>query len=70
MEELKKAQAQAEARAAQFRKLVTQFKTLTDAGKLQVEIRENRMIVRLATRSCSTRARPTSSPRAKTRSPR
>jgi chemotaxis protein MotB len=47
MEELRKAQAQAEARAAQFRKLVTQFKSLTDAGKLQVEIRENRMIVRL-----------------------
>ena len=45
--ELRKAQAQAEARAAQFRKLVTQFKALTDAGKLQVEIRENRMIVRL-----------------------
>ena len=47
MEELRKAQAQAEARAAQFRKLVTQFKSLTDAGKLQVELRENRMIVRL-----------------------
>ena len=47
MEELRKAQAQAEARAAQFRKLVTQFKSLTEAGKLQVEIRENRMIVRL-----------------------
>src|SRR6185369_5304457 len=47
MEELRKAQAQAEARASQFRKLVTQFKSLTDAGKLQVEIRENRMIVRL-----------------------
>ena len=47
MEEMKKAQAQAEERAAQFRKLVTQFKSLTDAGKLQVEIRENRMIVRL-----------------------
>ena len=47
MEELKKAQAQAEARAAQFRKLVTQFKTLTDAGKLKVEIRENRMIIAL-----------------------
>ncbi len=47
MDEMKKAQAQAEARAAQFRKLVTQFKALTDAGKLQVEIRENRMIVRL-----------------------
>jgi chemotaxis protein MotB len=47
MDELRKAQAQAEARAAQFRKLVTQFKQLTDAGKLQVELRENRMIVRL-----------------------
>jgi chemotaxis protein MotB len=47
IEELRKAQAQAEERAAQFRKLVTQFKALTDAGKLQVEIRENRMIVRL-----------------------
>jgi chemotaxis protein MotB len=47
MDELRKAQAQAEARASQFRKLVTQFKSLTDAGKLQVEIRENRMIVRL-----------------------
>jgi len=47
MEELRKAQAQAEARASQFRKLVSQFKQLTDAGKLQVELRENRMIVRL-----------------------
>jgi len=47
MEDLRKAQAQAEARAAQFRKLVSQFKQLTDAGKLQVELRENRMIVRL-----------------------
>lgn len=47
IDELNKAKAQAEERAAQFRKLVTQFKALTDAGKLQVEIRENRMIVRL-----------------------
>jgi chemotaxis protein MotB len=47
MEELRKAQVQAEARASQFRKLVSQFKQLTDAGKLQVELRENRMIVRL-----------------------
>ncbi|HEY2900077.1 MAG TPA: OmpA family protein [Polyangia bacterium] len=47
MEELRKAQALAEARAAQFRKLVAQFKSLTDAGKLQVELRDNRMIVRL-----------------------
>jgi chemotaxis protein MotB len=47
MEELRKAQALAEARAGQFRKLVAQFKQLTDAGKLQVELRENRMIVRL-----------------------
>jgi chemotaxis protein MotB len=47
MEDLRKAQVQAEARASQFRKLVAQFKQLTDAGKLQVELRENRMIVRL-----------------------
>jgi chemotaxis protein MotB len=47
IEELNKAKAQAEARASQFRKLVTQFKALTDSGKLQVEIRENRMIIRL-----------------------
>jgi chemotaxis protein MotB len=47
IDELNKAKAQAEERASQFRKLVTQFKALTDAGKLQVEIRENRMIVRL-----------------------
>jgi chemotaxis protein MotB len=47
MEDLRKAQIQAEARASQFRKLVAQFKQLTDAGKLQVELRENRMIVRL-----------------------
>jgi len=46
MEELRKAQVQAEARAAQFRKLVTQFKSLTDAGKLQVETRENRVRIR------------------------
>jgi chemotaxis protein MotB len=47
IEELNKAKAQAEERASQFRKLVTQFKALTDSGKLQVEIRENRMIIRL-----------------------
>ena len=47
LEEIKKAQEQAEARAAQYRQLVKQFKKLTDAGKLQVEVRENRMIVRL-----------------------
>ena len=51
MEEMKKAQEQAEARAAQFLSCVTQFKTLTDAGKLKVEIRENRMIIAQATRS-------------------
>jgi len=47
LEEIKKAQEQAEARASQYRQLVKQFKKLTDAGKLQVEVRENRMIVRL-----------------------
>jgi chemotaxis protein MotB len=50
MEELARAQAQAEARAAQFRKLVAQFRKMTESGKLKVEIRDNRMIVSLGDR--------------------
>jgi chemotaxis protein MotB len=45
MEDLARAQALAEARAAQFRKLVAEFRKMIDAGKLKVEIRDNRMIV-------------------------
>jgi chemotaxis protein MotB len=45
MEDLARAQALAEARAAQFRKLVAGFRKMIDAGKLKVEVRDNRMIV-------------------------
>ena len=48
--ELSRAHAQAEERAAQFRKLVTQFRKMTESGKLKVEIRDNRMIVSLGDR--------------------
>jgi chemotaxis protein MotB len=47
MDELRKAQAAAEARAAQFRQLVAKFKSMIDAGKLQVEVRDGRMLVKL-----------------------
>jgi chemotaxis protein MotB len=50
MEDLARAQALAEARAAQFRKLVDRFRKMTEAGKLKVEIRDNRMIVSVGDR--------------------
>jgi chemotaxis protein MotB len=50
MEDLLRAQAQAEARAAQFRTLVERFRKMTESGKLKVEIRDNRMIVSLGDR--------------------
>jgi chemotaxis protein MotB len=50
MDDLTRAQAQAEARAAQFRTLVEQFRKMTESGKLKVEIRDNRMIVSLGDR--------------------
>jgi chemotaxis protein MotB len=47
MEEMKRAQEQAEKRAAQFREMVAKFKSMIDAGKLQVEIRNGLMLVKL-----------------------
>lgn len=47
MEDLARAQALSRARAAEFRKLIAQFRDLTEAGTLKVEIRDNRMIVSL-----------------------
>ncbi len=47
VEELKKAQEAAEKRAAQFREMVAKFKSMIDAGKLQVEIRGGLMLVKL-----------------------
>ncbi|HEY7958235.1 MAG: OmpA family protein [Polyangia bacterium] len=47
MDEMKRAQEQAEKRAAQFRMMVAKFKSMIDAGKLQVEIRDGLMLVKL-----------------------
>ena len=45
--ELMKRQEAAEARAKQFRDMVAKFKSMIDAGKLQVEIRNGLMLVKL-----------------------
>lgn len=47
MAELQKQQEAAERRAAQFRQMVAKFKSMIDAGKLQVEIRNGLMLVKL-----------------------
>jgi len=47
LEELKKAQAATEARLRQFKDLLAKFKAMIDAGKLQVEIRNGKMTVKL-----------------------
>lgn len=47
MEEMRKAQEMAEKRAQQFRDMVAKFKSMIDAGKLQVEIRGGLMLVKL-----------------------
>src|SRR5262249_47089284 len=44
--ELMKRQEAAEARAKQFRDMVAKFKSMIDAGKLQVEIRDGLMLVK------------------------
>lgn len=45
LDELRKAQAAAEARAAQFQELIKRFEKLSDAGKLKVMLRDGRMII-------------------------
>ena len=47
LEELRKSQAAAEARAAQFQELIKRFEKLADAGKLKVVLRDGRMIIEL-----------------------
>ncbi len=47
LEELRRAQAAAEARLAQFRSILTKFKAMIDSGKLQVAVRNGKMMVRL-----------------------
>ena len=48
IEELRKARAAAEKRAAVFRKLMARLKAMIDSGKLKVEIRKGRMIVKMS----------------------
>ena len=47
LEELRKAKAAAEARAAVFHKLVAQLRSMIDAGQLKVIIRDGRMLIAL-----------------------
>jgi chemotaxis protein MotB len=47
LEELRKAQAATEARAALFRELLTKLKKLTDAGQLRIVVRDGRMVLQL-----------------------
>jgi chemotaxis protein MotB len=47
LEELRRQQAAAEARAAQFRELTARLKKLVDAGQLKVAIRGGRMLIEL-----------------------
>jgi chemotaxis protein MotB len=48
MEEVQRARAAAEKRVAQFRELLSKFKAMIDAGKLQVEVRDGRMLVKMS----------------------
>jgi len=47
MAELQKRQEAAEKRASQFREMMNKFRSMIDAGKLQVEIRNGLMLVKL-----------------------
>jgi chemotaxis protein MotB len=47
LEELRKQKAAAEARAATFRELVARLRSMIDAGKLKVVIRDGRMLIAL-----------------------
>jgi len=47
LDELRKAQAAAEARAELFRKLVEKFKSLVDAGQLKIATRAGRLVLQL-----------------------
>jgi chemotaxis protein MotB len=47
LEELRKAQAAAEARAELFHKFIDKFKSLVDAGQLKIETRAGRLVLQL-----------------------
>ena len=48
LEELRKGQAAADARAALFKQLVLKFQKMVDAGQLKVTLRDGRMVLQLA----------------------
>jgi chemotaxis protein MotB len=48
LEELRKAQAAADARAALFRQLALKFQKMIDAGELKIALRDGRMVIQLA----------------------
>jgi chemotaxis protein MotB len=48
LEELRKAQAAADARTALYRDLAAKFKKMTDAGELKVSLRDGRMVLQLS----------------------
>ncbi|MGH7297005.1 MAG: OmpA/MotB family protein [Polyangiaceae bacterium] len=48
LEELRRAQAAAESRAALYRDLALKFKGMVDAGDLAISLREGRMVLRLS----------------------
>ena len=48
LEELRKAQAAADARAALFRQLALRFQKMIDAGQLKIKLRDGRMVIELA----------------------
>lgn len=49
LQELERRRKQADARVAEFRKLIERFRPLIDAGQLRVKIADGRMVVELAT---------------------
>lgn len=49
LDDLARRKAEAEKRVAEFKDLVSRFQDLIDAGKLEVQIRDGRMVVQLAT---------------------
>jgi chemotaxis protein MotB len=48
LEELRKAQAAADARTALFRQLALRFQKMIDSGQLKIKLREGRMVIELA----------------------
>jgi chemotaxis protein MotB len=64
LEELRRAQAAAEARASLYRELALRFKSMIDAGDLAITLRDGRMVLRLSNDVLFDSGRSELSPRA------